>query len=146
MRRTKKRRNTKIKNKNMKYFLIDVGNGRRVFYTLEDAEAYCNKNGIDVQEIRSEDKKILKESKKVCRDVLLVLYDIKESMQEEYEQRLAEYRRNVLDAKASENIRDMDREYKRDRMNESYGVINGICKVQKIIEHQISLHESIINQ
>lgn len=132
--------NRKIKNKNIGYFLVN----RKVFSSLRKAEQYCDKNNLDVDEyIRSESPDVLKEAKEICLDVLPLLRDIKESIQEEYDNQLVVYNRAVNEYKESETKRDLLRGYKEQHMRESLGELRGIARVIGIIDEQIENHQKV---
>lgn len=132
--------NRKIKNKNIGYFLVN----RKVFSSLKKAEQYCDKNNLDVDEyIRSESPDVLKEAKEICLDVLPLLRDIKESIQEEYDNQLVVYNRAVNEFKESETKRDLLRGYKEQHMRESLGELRGIARVIGIIDEQIENHQKV---
>lgn len=132
--------NRKIKNKNIGYFLVN----RRVFSSLRKAEQYCGKNNLDVDDcIRSENPDVLKEAKEICLDVLPLLRDIKESIQEEYENQLVVYSKAVDEFKESETKRDLLRGYKEQHMRELMGELRGISRIIEIIHEQIQVHEQV---
>lgn len=132
--------NRKIKNKNMGYFLVN----RKVFSSLRKAEQYCDKNKLDPDDyIRSESPDVLKEAKEICLDVLPLLHDIKESIQEEYDNQLVEYNRAVNVYKGSEIKCDLMRGYKEQYMRESLGELRGIAKGIEIIDEQIENHQKV---
>jgi hypothetical protein len=130
----------KIKNKNIGYFLVN----KRVFSLFRKAELFCDKNGLGVDEyIRSESPDVLKEAKEICFNVLPILYDIKESIQEEYDNQLVVCDKVVDEFKELETKRDLLRSYKEQQVHEGIGELRGILKAIRIIDEQILVHEQV---
>jgi hypothetical protein len=118
---------------------------RRAFTKLTEAEKFCIKNNLDVnKDILSEDPAVLETAKDICFTVLPVLSDLKESIQEEFNNQLIVYNKAVDEFKESETKCDLLRNYKEQQMYEALGKLRGIAKVLEIIEEQIQAHKEIL--
>ena len=133
--------NTKIKNKNIGYFLVN----KRVFNTLYKAELYCDKHGFDVNKfIRSENPEVLSEAKEICRNVLPLLYDIKESIRKLHDEQLEQVRKKFDELNESKTKRDLLYDYKNKQAHKALGVIEGISMILNIVNEEIENHEKVI--
>jgi len=133
--------NTKIKNKNIGYFLVN----KRVFNTLYKAELYCDKHGFDVNEfIRSENPEVLSEAKEICRNVLPLLYDIKESIRKLHDEQLEQVRKKIDELNESKTKRDLLYDYKNEQVHKALGVIEGISMILNIVNEEIENHKKVI--
>lgn len=132
--------NKKIKNKNIGYFLVK----RRVFNKLSQAELYCGKHNLDVNDhIRSESPEIFEQAKEICHNVLPVLYEIREQISNAWDKEAEAYRKKIADYKESLTKRDLLRDYKHEQVHKHLGVLNGIADVREIINRQIEVHREV---
>lgn len=133
-----------IQKSKIKILVIFLVN-KRVFNTLYKAELYCDKHGFDVNEfIRSENPEVLSEAKGICRNVLPLLYDIKESIRKLHDEQLEQVRKKIDELNESKTKRDLLYDYKNEQIHKALGVIEGISMILNIVNEEIENHKKVI--
>ena len=106
---------------------------------------YCDKHGFDVNEfIRSENPEVLSEAKEICRNVLPLLYDIKESIRKLHDEQLEQVRKKIDELNESKTKRDLLYDYKNEQVHKALGVIEGISMILNIVNEEIENHKKVI--